>query len=207
MTKIVLTGGGYGGKTTFSRALSARSLNCLCIPELADVGFATGVRAQEKRFELLVYQLQKAVEDAITCVAHEDEFLLCHRGTLDALAFWRRKGWHEREFWSETHTTLRDELERYDGVLHLQTAAVGAEQVYISNTEQKPVESIELATELDRLCGELWRQHPRYHFIPNTPGGWEQKRNEAEYALNHVLQSVGTTFSARRITPTLRDRH
>jgi hypothetical protein len=49
-----------------------------------------------------VVQLQIALEDACAEAAKPHQVLLCHRGTLDALAYWLRNGWDEGKFFAAT---------------------------------------------------------------------------------------------------------
>merc|ERR1712096_206925 len=69
-------------------------------------------------------------------------------------------GWRERIF------------ERYDAVLHLVTAADGAEAFYKNTTYR--FENMEQARELDRKVQDAWKGHPHHKIFPNH-GTFEDK--------------------------------
>ncbi len=189
MVKIVLTGGGHGGKSRFAAEAQAslrRRMECITIPELADTAFSCGMNPESKAFERFVYSIQKATEDA-ACHYTADGITLCHRGTLDSLAFWIRKGWIEREFFAQLNTSLEIEYSRYAGIIHLETTALGAEEVYLHQVASRPIEPLEKARELDELCARVWRNHPYYARIANKSKEWDAKSSEALQALERIL--------------------
>jgi len=47
--------------------------------------------------------------------------VLCHRGSLDPLAYWLAYGWTEGWFFACTVTTRQEHYSRYDAVIHLVT--------------------------------------------------------------------------------------
>lgn len=65
--------------------------------------------------------------------------------------------------WNEVD--LRDN--RYDQIIHLVTAANGAEQFYTLENNTARTESIELARELDEKCAKAWVGHPCMDVISN----------------------------------------
>lgn len=76
--------------------------------------------------------LQTAIEDGIgRALGQEDaRMVLCHRGSLDPLAYWLDRGWPEEEFFAYTRSRRADHFRRYAAVLHLVTTADGAEESY-----------------------------------------------------------------------------
>jgi hypothetical protein len=72
-----------------------------------------------------VVRLQMALEETCARAADLSATVVCHRGTLDLLAYWLRKAWDEGKFSIEIS---RGEHHRhYLGVIRLQTVAIGAE--------------------------------------------------------------------------------
>lgn len=193
MFRIAVTGGGHGGKSKFLAEFlesSSSEIKCVTIPELADTAFACGMDPKRKEFELFVYAIQRATEDAASAYSI-DGITLCHRGTLDCLAFWIRKGWEEREFFAQLGTTWDEEYGRYAGIIHLETTASGAEDIYLNQKSSRQVEPINDARTLDDLCARVWRNHPRYTFVSNKHSGWPSKSSEA-------LQAVGRLIALRQ---------
>jgi hypothetical protein len=84
------------------------------------------------RFQSLLIRFQIYVEDYFTRLAEMSKtpsIIICDRGTCDPAAYVSREEFQaimDIEGW--TWTSLRDR--RYDGVLHLVTAAIGAEEFY-----------------------------------------------------------------------------
>lgn len=73
----------------------------------------------------------------------------------------------DRESWlkilkivGRSEVELRDQ--RYDYVVHLVTAALGAEKFYGKQNNHARSESIELARKLDKLCQNAWVGHPYF---------------------------------------------
>lgn len=67
------------------------------------------------------------------------------------------------ENWNEVD--LRDN--RYDQIVHLVTAANGAEQFYSLENNITRTESIEVAREIDERCSKAWIGHPYIDVIDN----------------------------------------
>ena len=77
------------------------------------------------------------------------------------------EGWEQLKIknpeWNEVD--LRDN--RYDQIIHMITAANGAEQFYTLSNNHARSESIELARELDDRCSKAWIGHPCMAVIEN----------------------------------------
>ncbi len=188
--RIVLTGGPGGGKTTLMNILRTEdpySKRWLLVPEVAPLLFQAGLNAREKKFQRAVVRLQIALEDACAEVSTPGQVLVCHRGTLDPLAYWLRAGWLEPDFFTFTKTTYSTHFQRYQGVIHLQTAAIGASAYYRRWPEAHRPETPEAAAETDRLCAWAWRNHPHYALIENIDQDWSAKANAARKVLNDWL--------------------
>jgi hypothetical protein len=65
---------------------------------------------------------------------------------------------------------LRDR--RYEAVIHLVTAAEGAEEFYSTNTNEARYESAKDAIELDKKLINAWVGHPHFSIIDNTQNGF-----------------------------------
>jgi predicted ATPase len=184
--RIVLTGGPGGGKTTLMDELRTENRYTQCwilVPEAAPLLFRAGFGANKLNFQRAVVHLQMTLEEVCAEMAAPDQTLICHRGTLDALAYWLRNGWDEAAFFAWTRMSREDHFRRYHGVVHLQTAAIGAESYYHRWPEAHRPETIEQAAEIDRLCACAWNQHPRYSLIDNSRRDWSSKAQVAHDTL------------------------
>jgi hypothetical protein len=183
---IVLTGGPCGGKTTLMRELRAKYPDAqywLFVPESALLLFSSGLTGSEKSFQRAVVHLQIALEDTIAHAASANQVLLCHRGTLDALAYWLRNGWDEDEFFAYVGLSREHLFRRYYSVIHLQTAAIGAVNYYKRWPDAHRPETIEQAAETDWLCAHVWKQHPHYNLVNNEECDWTTKSRLAQKLL------------------------
>jgi CYTH domain-containing protein len=84
-------------------------------------------------------------------------------------------------------TTPNALMERYDAVLHLVSAADGAEQYYTTATnatryEQANEEGLRIARELDKKVIRAWTGHPHLRVINN--------HDDFENKLNRVLKEI-----------------
>lgn len=189
---IALTGGPCGGKTTFMRELREQdpdAVRWLMVPEAAPLLFSAGLRARERAFQRAVVTLQIGLEEACSAAAKPTQMLLCHRGVLDPLAYWLAAGWLEREFFDEVGFGRAELIGRYSGVIHIRTAALGAEQHYRRWPDAHRPETIEQSATIDNLCIKAWCVHPRHTIIGNNYLGWNQKSGALHDALEHLVPS------------------
>lgn len=183
-----LTGGPGGGKTTLIRELASDPAwrnRFLALPEAIAVAGQTGISLRERLFQRLMVEVQAGLEDAVARSLEPDDrrFILCHRGTLDPLAYWLDRGWPEHEFFAFTHTSQAEHFARYAAVIHLVTAADGAAQHYRRWPEAHRPEAPEDAIRLDRLLERVWSGHSRYHRVDNAGRDWPAKAAVAQAIL------------------------
>jgi CYTH domain-containing protein len=143
----------------------------------------------------LYYQGERAILE--TQLALEDQFMrlaevctkpvlvVCDRGTMDISAYITPEEWSE--ITAMAGTTSEGLLERYDAVLHLVSAADGAEQYYTVATnatryEQANEEGLRIARELDKKIIKAWTGHPHLRVINN--------HSDFEAKLNRVLKEI-----------------
>jgi hypothetical protein len=189
---IALTGGPGGGKTTLIEELgndSNYASHLLFLPESIFVAGSMGISPQEKQFQRIMVQTQFGLEDSLTQAENQDNkrLVLCHRGSLDPLAYWLARGWDENEFFTFTGTHREDHLLRYVAVIHLVTAADGAQHAYKRWPEAHRIEQPQDAINLDRLLGKIWQGHPRYYRLDNRGISWDEKSRKAKEIIQQFL--------------------
>lgn len=93
--------------------------------------------------------------------------IICDRGVMDAAAYMPKKVF-DRVLSENNWNTVDLRDNRYNQVIHLITAANGAEDFY--NTDDNPcrTEGLELAREMDTRTMESWVGHPYIDVIDNS---------------------------------------
>lgn len=168
MQRIVLTGGPGAGKTVVANAIvRSQPDRFLLVPEAAtQVYRQLGTRwqlldipgrrdAQTRMYRLQLEQERRATEEA------RGRVILLDRGTIDGSAYWPDG---PDRFWTAMGTTREAELQRYDAVLWLETAAtLGIYDGSASNEAR--FEGPANAIESGKLLKTLWAGHPRLHHV------------------------------------------
>ncbi len=197
--RIVLTGGPCAGKSTILKRIvqKYRQLGyaVYTLPESATMFILSGADFLTPDPHLsfvtetakLKFQIQ--MEDSMAQIAEatgKPAIIVGDRGTMDTFAYvsenTRRK---ILEAVGMTEHNLRDE--RYDAVLHICTAAKGAEQFYTLANNTCRSESIEKARSVDDHIMAVWHQHPSFHVI-NAEIDFEVK-------IQNVLDTIDTILA------------
>lgn len=200
--KVVLTGGPCAGKTTalalISNRLRERGIRVYLVPECASIVANGGglininkMTAEENiKFQSALTQYIMDQEDRfyeIAKIGTGDAVLICDRGVLDNRAYCPPESWNalmDENGWNTVD--LRDK--RYDAVVHLVTAADGAEQYYtLENNTARYESDPEVARQLDKRLQEAWYGHPRYRIIDNNVTSFDEKINNAYIAVLELL--------------------
>ncbi|CAH1990279.1 unnamed protein product [Acanthoscelides obtectus] len=96
-----------------------------------------------------------------------DCLIICDRGAMDASAFVTKERWDEimkENCWNSVE--LRDN--RYNQIIHMVTAAKGAEEFYSTEDHNCRSENVDLARELDSRAAASWVGHPYFDVIDNS---------------------------------------
>ena len=200
--RIVLTGGPCAGKTTalvrITEYFSNRGYKVFTIPEVPTLyslggwSYLTPNKDLYYEGERAILETQLALEDwfmrlAETC--QKPVLIVCDRGTLDISAYISSEMWNDITAKAGTNTNaLRN---RYDAVLHLVSAADGAEQYYTTATnairyEQMNEEGLRIARELDKKVIKAWTGHPHLRVINNNDD-FNAKLNRVLKEIAHVI--------------------
>lgn len=156
-TKIVITGGPSGGKTTMIDALKKEfPKKVKIVPEAASVLYKGGfprLKSESGLYwaQIAIFHTQKSLEQMLF-ENSERELLVCDRGSLDALAYWPKD---EINFFETIGSNIQTELKRYDWVIHLDTPN---DNGYDSHNEIR-TETHEEALILNEKTKKAWEQH------------------------------------------------
>lgn len=184
ITKIVLTGGPCAGKTTalvkINEHFSQLGYKVFTIPEVPTMvtqsgwNYLTDNKDFYKEGEKIILELQLALEDKMIRLAEtctEPCIVVCDRGAMDISAYISDEMWNELTSACGTSTeVLRGN--HYDAVLHLVSAADGAEQFYTTANNAQRYEKADeaglaIARSLDKKIVQAWTGHPRLRVINN----------------------------------------
>ena len=200
--KIALTGGPCSLKTTVLAYLSERLWDFvhrpLIMPEVATQLITGGVQDIDKiasvdpklylEIERAMFLIMGDYEKRLEALArsfsdNEKVVILCDRGRMDVKAYVGRAGFadilQQANIGSE-HEVCTD----YDAVIHLVTAAKGAEAFYTLKNNKARRETSEQAREADDRTLDAWKDHPHLVVIDNYHS------TSAEHKIRRVLQAV-----------------
>lgn len=181
--RIVLTGGPCAGKTTALARIvehfSSLGYQVFTLPEVptmfsqAGVNYLTDNKSYFFQAEKATLEMQLALEDRFARMAQEIDqpcIIVCDRGTMDISAYMEPEMWETLT--TAVGTSSAELRERYDAVLHLVSAADGAEQYYTTATnaqryEAMNEEGLRIARSLDKKVIKAWTGHPLLRVINN----------------------------------------
>ncbi|XP_073845771.1 TRPL translocation defect 14 isoform X3 [Musca autumnalis] len=203
--KIVLTGGPCGGKTTGQSRLCTFFENLgwkvFRVPETATVLLSGGVKFSD----LTEKEAYKFQENLIrTMIQIENTYfelgksstrnclIICDRGVMDASAYISKDKW-EKMMASNNWNSIEMRDNRYNQILHLVSAANGAEEFYTTEEHACRSEGVELARELDYKSAAAWVGHPYFDVIDNSTN-FETKMNRM---IESVCQKLGIDIGDR----------
>lgn len=196
--KIVLTGGPCAGKTTalvrVIEHFSNLGYKVFTIPEVPTMVSQAGWNYLTDNADFLfegekvIMELQLALEDKFMRIAQtckEPCVIVCDRGTMDISAYLDHQLW--QRLIDDIGVTAAELRQRYDAVLHLVSAADGAEQFYTTATnaqryEKADEEGLRIARSLDKKVIQAWSGHRHLRVINN--------RTDFEGKLNSVLKEI-----------------
>jgi len=197
---IVLTGGPCSGKSSslayLTEKLSDNGFMIFVVPETATLITNSGIdrRKMDKLKQVVAYEeaildMQLAFEETykqtvLRVFPERKKVILLDRGIMDIKAFMPDEDFKEiikRKKLSEVK--LRD---RYNGVIHLVTAADGAPEYYTGDNNHARIETPEEAINIDQRIRESWLGHPHFKIIDNTTD-FDGKIKRAFSVISHFL--------------------
>lgn len=204
--KIVLTGGPCAGKTSalsrIEEYFTKIGYKVLIVSESATELIKSGVKPFGDKslsptdFQniILQYQIQKEAmyDNIVSKLKDTDKVIIIYdRGLMDNSAYIS-----DNEFNSLldiNHLTKLELMDRYDMVIHLVTAADGAEEFYTLENNEARSEGIEEAKKLDRKTMTAWQGHQNLHIIDNSDS-FDEKMNAVIY---HIANLLGISVSVK----------
>ncbi len=214
ITKIVLTGGPCAGKTTalvrVIEHFSSLGFKVFTIPEVPTLFTQAGMNylTQNKGFfyegEKATLEIQLALEDKFMRMAQECTeqpcIIVCDRGAMDISAYMAPEMWEQ--ITRAVGTSTAELRQRYDAVLHLVSAADGAEQYYTTannaqRLEQMNEEGLRIARSLDKKVIKAWTGHPHLRVI-NNHDNFDNKMNRVLKEISAVLGMAQTIVEERK---------
>lgn len=213
--RIVLTGGPCAGKTTalvkviehFS-SLGYKVFTITEVPTLFSQSGMDYLTKNEKYFyegEKATLEIQLALEDKFYKIAQQvDEpvVIVCDRGTLDISTYLTPEMW--TKITRLVGVSNEQLLTRYDAVLHLVSAADGAEQFYTTANNAQRTEGLEKARLLDKKIINAWSSHPHLRVI-NNHEDFTTKLNRVLKEISDVLGLVQPIEEERKYIVELTD--
>lgn len=201
MLKAVLTGGPCAGKTQLlgrlTPLLEARGYFVYTIFEAATALIINGIRPSEsvslEVFQNFVLDMQLNNEDLFDKIAQYHDpnkvIIFCDRGIMDACAYVDKDTIFKKMI-EKRGLTFADIYSQYDAVLHLVTAADGAEEFYQWNDPTKDdvgnnaarSESPEEARSKDKKTLNAWIGHPHLRVFDNS--------TDFDGKINRVIEEV-----------------
>lgn len=136
-------------------------------------------------------KLQMQLEDIFVEIAQSFDgptIIICDRGVMDGSAYCDENVWQailDETGWSTIQ--LRDR--RYEAVLHMVTAADGADKFYSNSSNQARYENAKEAIELDKRLINAWVGHPHFSIIQNNTE--KSFQDKIDKCLNTVLNFIG----------------
>eukprot|EP00656_Telonema_subtile_P045106 TRINITY_DN51374_c0_g1_i1.p1 TRINITY_DN51374_c0_g1~~TRINITY_DN51374_c0_g1_i1.p1 ORF type:complete len:344 (-),score=100.88 TRINITY_DN51374_c0_g1_i1:47-1078(-) len=207
--RIVITGGPCAGKTTAMTTLRERLENAgwrvFVVPEAATLLFHNGANFKDflprgepgiVDFQTQLAHLQMQLERIMEGMARASgvkAVLLCDRGVIDGKAYCTPEQWAlVLDQLGVTESAVRDR--RYDAVVHLVTAAQGAEKYYTlaQGKEGEPTartETVEEAVDQDNRTVQAWVGSAHLYVIDNEQGGGFSRK--VDRAVDRVFKIVG----------------
>lgn len=194
--RIAVTGGPCAGKTTVMKALKDALQRdgwiVSVVPEAATILLAAGAYLvgnndhETAMLQVNLFRVQRELETAVELGMYGEHrrVILIDRGLID------NKAYMSGLMWSKILGTFgvseEEILKRYDAVMHLQSAACGAEEHYVRNDVRR--ETVEQARVLEQKTRDAWKDHQLWSITKNADDGFSGKVQRAVAAARHMLK-------------------
>ncbi|KAK7580122.1 hypothetical protein V9T40_000751 [Parthenolecanium corni] len=178
--KVVLTGGPCGGKTTGQSRLctffESMGWKVFRVPETASVLLSGGVKFADLDEET-AYKFQENLLKSMIQIENtffelgqtssRDCLIICDRGAMDVSSYISQEKW-ERLMAANNLNIVELRDARYNQIVHMVSAANGAEEFYTIEDHSCRSENVEKAREIDAKNAGAWLGHPYFDVIDNS---------------------------------------
>ncbi|MBQ7105490.1 MAG: AAA family ATPase [Bacilli bacterium] len=177
-TKIAITGGPCAGKTTAMQKIvqefTEKGYKVFVVNETATDLINGGIKPfgdapiDIVEFQRCVLDMQLSKEALYEKIANgynQDTIILCDRGVFDNRAYITNEQF--KELLKERKLNEMELMSSYDMVIHLVTAADGAEDAYTTANNSARTETPSQARDADRRTLNSWIGHKRLEIITN----------------------------------------
>jgi len=147
-------------------------------------------------FEKSIIDLQIQMEQSFIHIAQSTgrpTVLIMDRGLMDIAAYLPEKQWKELLAYAKVQEDHF--VNRYDMVVHLVTAADGAEKHYTTENNAARRETAEESRTLDKKIVKCWQSHKRHKIVDNSTG-FKDKLARVEKSIFELVVPVPTTTTA-----------
>lgn len=201
--KIVLTGGPCAGKTSaltkVEEELTEKGYKVFVVSESATELIKGGIKPFGSipidliKFQSLIlkyqYQKEKIYEDAAKSLGEDEKCVIIYdRSLLDNKAYINQQIFNE--LLKEQDLNELEIMDNYNMVIHLVTAADGAEEAYTLGNNIARTESVSEAIELDKKTVNAWAGHPNLRIIANEKDFSSKLQNVIDEINNLIGQPV-----------------
>ncbi|KZC09726.1 hypothetical protein WN55_00861, partial [Dufourea novaeangliae] len=161
---------GSGSRPSFTKSSRRRYRNVsdkgeARWPDILEVDSGEAFKFQENLLRTMIQIENTFFQLGESC--SRNCLIICDRGAMDASAFISKDKWElmmASNGWNNVE--LRDN--RYNQIIHMVSAANGAEDFYSTEEHACRSEGVELARELDYKAAAAWVGHPYFDVIDNS---------------------------------------
>ena len=206
ITKIVVTGGVCGGKTTalasIRTSFTRLGYKVITVPEPATEFKTNGIlpwecaSGEEYQWCQMKVQItrERAFERAARGMDCDKVLIVCDRGMLDNKYYMTAEEF--QRVIADLGCTEGELRDSYDAVFHLVTAAKGAEAYYTNDNNAARHETLEEAAAMDDGFIEAWAAHHHLRIIDNSTD-FEGKMDRLIREISYVLGEAAPYRSKR----------
>lgn len=179
VSKICLTGGPCAGKSTalasIERELTDMGYKVFIVNETATRLINSGIKPfgddsiSMMDFEDIVLKTQLLDEENVTKISNildKKCIIICDRGIFDIKSFITKKEFNE--LLKKYNLSRLSTLDNYNLVIHMNTAAKGAEKFYTTSNNKARSEDIKEAKIRDDKCQDAYSFHNNFKIIDNS---------------------------------------